>query len=93
MRFHLGPTVECVLDGNVAQLSWVSTDGRTQSSTMELGASMRWHAVRGDETEPLGWYSPGFDVRLAAFTLEGEGEMSPGEVVTTRLSVGDGGFC
>ena len=51
---------------------------------------MTWRAVRGDETEPLGWYSPGFDVRLAAFTLEGEGEMSPGEVVTTRLSMGDG---
>ena len=28
VRFHLGPSVECVLDGNVAQLSWVSTDGR-----------------------------------------------------------------
>ena len=91
VRFHLGPTVECLLDGNVAQLSWVSTDGRAHSSRMELSGSMRWRAVRGDETEPLGWYSPVFDVRLAVFTLEGEGEMSPGEVVTTRLSFGDGG--
>ena len=91
VRFHLGPSVNCVLDGNVAQLSWVSADGRAQSSRMELSGSMTWGAVRGDETGPLGWYSPGFDVRLAAFALEGDGEMNPGEIVTTRLIVGDGG--
>ncbi len=91
MRFHLGPSVECVLDGNVAQLSWVSLDGRAESSRMELSGSLTWRSARGHDAEPLGWYSPGFDVRLAAFALEGEGEMSPGEVLTTRLSVSGGG--
>ncbi len=90
VRFHLGPAVKCVLDGNLAQLSWVSSDGKAHSSKMELSGLMRWRAMSGDETEPLGWYSPAFDVRVATFTLEGEGEMRPGEVVTTRLWVGDG---
>ena len=49
LRFHLGPLVECVLDGNMAQLSWVSEDGQTQSARMELSEAMIWRAVRGDE--------------------------------------------
>jgi len=90
LRFHLGPLIECALDGNVAHLSWLSIDGRAQSSRMELSGAMTWRAVRGDEKTPLGWYSPGFDVRLAAFTLEGEGEMGPGQVLTTWIHLGDG---
>ncbi|HEX2404215.1 MAG TPA: alginate lyase family protein, partial [Acidimicrobiia bacterium] len=92
LRFHLGPLVECALDGNVAQLSWVSADGRAESGRMDLSVAMSWRAVRGDEREPLGWYSPGFDVRVASYTLEGEGEMGPGVGVTTRLQLGTEGI-
>jgi hypothetical protein len=90
LRFHLGPLVECVLDGNVAQLSWVSADGQARSARMELSGTMSWRAERGDEKKPLGWYSPGFDVRVASYTLEGEGDVDPGEAVMTRLHLGDG---
>ena len=90
LRFHFGPLVECVLDGTVAQLSWGAADGSARSARIELSGTMSWRAVRGDERAPLGWYSPGFDVRIPSFTLEGEGELDPGEAVTTRLHVGDG---
>ncbi|HEU5112970.1 MAG TPA: heparinase II/III-family protein, partial [Acidimicrobiia bacterium] len=90
LRFHLGPLVECVLDGNLAQLTWASAEGQARSATMELDGAMTWRAVRGDEKAPLGWYSPGFDVRVASFTLEGAGELDPDVVVTTRLHMVDG---
>jgi hypothetical protein len=90
LRFHLGPLVDCVLDQNVALLSWVAADGLARSANMELSGRMSWRAVRGDERTPLGWYSPGFDVRLPSFTLEGEGELDPGEAVTTRLHIREG---
>ena len=90
LRFHFGPLVECVLDGNVAQLSWGAADGPARSARIELSGTMSWRAVRGDERAPLGWYSPGFDVRIPSITLEGVGELDPGKAVTTRLHLGDG---
>jgi hypothetical protein len=88
MRFHLGPLIECLLDRNVAELSWVSMDGRPQSGRIELSGAMTWRVVRGNDKEPLGWYSPAFDRRLPTYSLEGVGEARPGEVVTTRIQKG-----
>ncbi|MGH8947530.1 MAG: heparinase, partial [Acidimicrobiia bacterium] len=77
----------CVLDGHVAQLSWLGSDGRACSGRLELDEAMTWIAVRGDEKAPLGWYSPRFDVRVAAFALVGEGELGPDQILTTRLVI------
>jgi hypothetical protein len=83
-RFHLGPLIECVLEGHVAILTW-EADGQAHSATMELAMAMTWRAVRGDEHQPIGWFSPTYDVRLPSFTLEGLGEIGPGQIVETRL--------
>ncbi len=89
LRFHLGPSVECVLDGPLARLSWVTPGGGARSARMELDGAMTWTAVRGDEETPLGWYSPGFGVRVAAFALIGEGEVGPDQILRTRLVIDD----
>ncbi len=85
MRFHLGPSVECMLEGHVAQLTWPSPGGGLQRADMELTDGMTWRVVHGDTDEILGWYSPSFDVRVPSFTLEGEGEIGPGRVLKTEM--------
>lgn len=83
-RLHLGPDIECKLDGGIARLSW-EVDGQARTATLDLPQGMTWRSVRGDEEEPLGWFSPAYDVRVPAVTLEGVGEMAPGQTLTTRL--------
>lgn len=92
LRFHLGPSIDCVLEGHVARLSWVRPDGRASSARMELDGSMTWTAVRGDEEAPLGWYSPGFGIRIPAFALTGEGEVGPDQTLMTRLIIDEFGI-
>ena len=85
LRFHLGPSVDCVLDGHVARLTWPSSDGGLHQADMALSDAMRWRVVRGETDEMLGWYSPSFDVRVPSITLEGEGEIGPGRALETEV--------
>jgi hypothetical protein len=86
-RFHLGPLVDCLLEGSVARLTW-QIGGLSRSATVHLPETMAWTAVRGDGEKPLGWFSPAFGVRLPTFTLEGRGEIIGGETLSTRLVSG-----
>jgi hypothetical protein len=86
-RFHLGPDVGCQLEGSLALLSWV-VDGQPRMATLELPDGLEWKSVRGDGDEPLGWFSPAYDVRVPVYTLEGIGEIGPGQALTTRLVLG-----
>jgi hypothetical protein len=86
-RFHLGPDVDCGLEGAIAFLSW-EVDGQARMATLELPEGLEWRSVRGDEDEPLGWFSPAYDVRVPVYTLEGIGEIGPGQALTTRLVLG-----
>jgi hypothetical protein len=77
MAFHLGPEIDVELEADLARLSWTGPAGPA-TAELTLPADLSWTAHRG-ETEPiLGWYSPSFGVKVAAWTLVGTGEAAPG---------------
>ncbi len=86
LAFHLGPEVECHLDGHVAQLSWQTDLGRWRA-LMRLPEGLDWSAVRGQTEPPLGWYSPGFGARLPIVTLVGRGVVAGGGRLITDLRI------
>lgn len=83
LAFHLGPTVDCTLEGATATLLW-QRDGTPCRATLTLPAAMHWRARSGVAAPPLGWYSPGFGRKQPAVTLVGEGSCD-GEPWLTRL--------
>ena len=86
LAFHLGPEVDCYLDGGVAQLSW-QVGERRRRATMHLPATLDWTAVRGQANPPLGWYSPCFGAKTPSTTLIGRGAVGNGERITTELRI------
>jgi hypothetical protein len=86
LAFHLGPTVDCYLDGGVAQLSWDSGDGRRRA-TMRLPEGLSWTAVSGRSEPPLGWYSPCFGGKIPTTTLIGSGGFTGSIRLATELRV------
>lgn len=66
--WHLGPDVDVTLEGNVACLSWPG--GRAE---LVLPAQLAWELLRGSEDPVGGWYSPGFDRKVASWSLFGRG--------------------
>jgi hypothetical protein len=76
LRFQLGPTVECGLDGAIARLAW---PGHPRGATMQLDRRFVWQAHRGEDAPPLGWYSPAFGERMPATTLVGRGVLGAGD--------------
>lgn len=86
LAFHLGPQVDCYLDGNVAQLSWDTGNGRRRA-TMRLPEALSWTTVAGQAEPPLGWYSPCFGAKIAATTLVGSGRIAGGARLATELRI------
>jgi hypothetical protein len=86
LAFHLGPEVECYLDGGVAQLSW-DTDTGHRRATMRLPEELTWSAVKGQSEPPLGWYSPCFGGKIPTTTLIGAGTIPGGQRLTTELRI------
>lgn len=86
LAFHIGPEVECFLDGCLAQLSWQSSAGQWRA-LMRLPEELEWSAVRGQADPPLGWYSPCFGARLPIVTLVGKGVIAGGAHLTTDMRI------
>jgi hypothetical protein len=86
LAFHVGPEVDCFLDGSLAQLSWRTTAGQWRA-IMRLPEELDWSAVRGQTEPPLGWYSPCFGARLPIVTLVGKGVIAGGERLITDLAI------
>ena len=86
LAFHIGPEVDCFLDGCLAQLSWHSNAGQWRA-LMRLPKHLEWSAVRGRTDPPLGWYSPCFGAKLPIVTLVGKGVIAGGERLTTDLEI------
>jgi hypothetical protein len=84
LSFHLGPEVDCVLEGTVARLRW---PGQQAAATLELDAALAWTVHRGEEDPPEGWYSPGFGQRVPASTLVGGGEIAAGQQLRCTLAL------
>lgn len=86
LAFHLGPQVDCYLDGVVAQLSW-DADGGRRRATMRLPEGLRWTTASGQTAPVLGWYSPAFGAKIPVTTLVGSGTITGGTRLITELRI------
>ena len=86
LAFHLGPGVDCRLDGAVAHLAWSGPAGAWRA-LVELPADLAWTAHRGESDPPLGWYAARFGHKEPATTLVGAGVVQPGSALVTRLAI------
>jgi Heparinase II/III-like protein/Heparinase II/III N-terminus len=86
LAFHLGPEVDCRLEGRVAELSWQGAPGRWRAQ-MRLPDELDWSAVCGQTEPPLGWYSPCFGARVPIVTLIGQGLAAGGARLITDLRI------
>ena len=86
LAFHVGPEVDCFLDGNMAQLSWQTGAGEWRA-VMRLPEALDWSVVRGQTEPPLGWYSPMFGAKLPIVTLIGKGVVAGGDRMITDIRI------
>ena len=86
LAFHVGPEVDCFLDGSLAQLSWQTSAGQWRA-LMRLPEELDWSAVRGQTDPPLGWYSPSFGAKLPIVALVGKGMIAGSDRLTTVIGI------
>ena len=86
LAFHVGPEVDCFLDGSLAQLSWQTGAGQWRA-IMRLPEELDWSAVRGQREPPLGWYSPCFGAKLPIVALVGIGVIAGGGRLITEIGI------
>lgn len=86
LAFHVGPSVECRLDGQRAALRWHGPDGARNVAWLTLDPTLAWSEHRGCTDPPLGWCSTRFGTKVPSTTLVGTGRMARGEI-RTRLQV------
>lgn len=84
LAFHLGPAIDCELDGDEARLTWV-LDEAVHRATLRLPPQLSWAVVRAQQEPPLGWYAGSFRGRTPSITLVGSGRLSGGENLVTQL--------
>jgi hypothetical protein len=82
LAFHLGPTVDAVVNGDQATLRWERPDGGTGTARLFLPGRLAWKAHRGSTGPVLGWYSAGFGQKQPTTTLVGTGHAATVELVT-----------
>ena len=88
LAFHLGPEVEVSLTGSRAGLSWVGDTGAVEGE-LDLPDTLSWTVHRGEETPPLGWYSPRFGVRTPTTVLIGFGQVADNRDLSTVVRFHD----
>ena len=86
LAFHIGPEVDCHLDGQVAQLSWQTAAGRWRA-VMRLPDELDWSVAYGQTDAPLGWYSPCFGAKLPIVALIGKGAVAGGDRLITEIKL------
>lgn len=84
LAFHLGPTIDCRLDGARAWLSWRQGE-KLCGATLLLPGELDWTATRGQSGPPMGWYSPAFGVKIPSTSLLGVGTLGAGTSLVTEL--------
>ncbi|MEO7980304.1 MAG: alginate lyase family protein [Sporichthyaceae bacterium] len=87
LSFHLGPTVECRLGADHAELRWIGPDHTPVAATLSLPAQLDWESVCGRTEPPAGWYSPAFGVLVPTVTLVGVGRLGTGGPLRTTFAV------
>jgi hypothetical protein len=84
LTFPLGPSVCCQVDGRVARLGWA---GQPAPAVLRLAPQLEWRVHRGEETPPLGWYSPSFGRRVPAPILVGRGVITEHDELRCELDL------
>jgi hypothetical protein len=84
LAFHLGPEIDCSLNGARAVLVWTGPAGSWRA-IMQLPPSLAWSLHAGETDPPLGWYSPGFGHKTPAATLIGQGQAGADQPLVTVL--------
>jgi hypothetical protein len=84
LAFHFGPAVSLSHCGAVAHLQWPGASGPS-GATLHLPDSLVWTAHRGDTEPILGWYSPGFGVKVPSDSLVGSGTTVAGSRTFTSV--------
>jgi Heparinase II/III-like protein/Heparinase II/III N-terminus len=85
LAFHVGPTVEAVLEGCILTLRWQNPDGGGAMATLTLPLALDWSLIRGARDPVLGWYSPAFGQKVVATDVIGVGSVTTGLPLRTRL--------
>lgn len=86
LAFHLGPDIDCRLEGGLAHLDWQNCKRRWHAK-MQLPDSLDWSAIQGQTEPPLGWYSPCFGTKQPITTLIGEGSIMGGKRLHTVIDI------
>jgi len=86
LAFHLGPDVECDLDGPILALRWQDRCRSQVTATVTLPSSLDWSLHRGETDPVLGWYSPAFGQKVPATDVIGAGFATAGMPLRTRLA-------
>ncbi len=76
LRFHLGPEIDCDLTDQDLTLRWTAPQGTPQSARLTLPAEFAWRIVRGQESPPMGWYSPHFGHKVPTFSVVGSANVA-----------------
>lgn len=88
IAFHLGPNVSCWLTGHGATLTW-QTDRGMGKAVLDLPDSAVWTTHRGETSEILGWYSPGFGVKVPVVSIIGTMDLVDRAELTSCLTFCD----
>ena len=86
LLFHLGPRVDCTLDGGLARLTW-ETGSEVKAAMVRLPERLSWTAVRGATDPIFGWYSRSYGTKTPAWTLIGAGRMSSDVEMVTLIEM------
>ena len=84
LAFHFHPAIEVALTKDRVELGWGPAESR-QWASMTLPGSLTWRLHRGQRDPILGWYSPGFAERRPTNVIVGFGELTPGEILRSRM--------
>jgi uncharacterized heparinase superfamily protein len=84
LAYHLGPTVQCLLENDTAHLSW-KVDDQEFAAVLTLPGQLTWTSTRGEVSPPRGWYSPAFGKKVPSVALIGTGAVRANERLLTTL--------
>lgn len=87
LSYHLGPEIDCVLDGTRARLRWRNAAGEQMAAELRLPAELVWSLHRGESTPPLGWHSSHFGEKRPSFALVGHGRAGARSAFLMELAV------
>lgn len=88
MMFHMHTDIVCVLNGARADLRW-NTQAGAGRAVIDLPSDLDWVLVQGQESPPLGWYSPSYDRLMPTSVLVGSGRSGADAKLSASIHISD----